>query len=90
MENLLCTIDKQPGVQPLRIGCILQRLMTKCALKAGGANAYVAYVSKQLCAILEASIKLAINLVLETLGESVTIDVWEWEVNNSIWLREAS
>ena len=71
MEKRLCALDKQPGVRPLRISCIIRRLIAKCALKPGGADAKAAYGSKQLCAGLEAGIKGAIHAVMEKIGDLV-------------------
>ena len=46
MENRLCALNKHLGVRPLGIGCIIRRLIVKCVLKAGGANATSACGSK--------------------------------------------
>ena len=70
MENRLCALDKQPGVRPLGIGCIIRRLIAKCALKAGGADAKAACGSKQLCAGLEAGIEGAMHAAWEKMGEN--------------------
>ena len=52
MDNRLCALDKKPGVRPLRIGCIVRRLISKCVLKAGGADSKSTCGSKQLYAII--------------------------------------
>ena len=38
MENRLCTLNTQPGVCLLGTGCIVRRLIVKCAFKAGGTD----------------------------------------------------
>ena len=76
-ENRLCVLDKQPGVCPLQIGWIVRRLIAKCALKAGGADAKSAYGSKQLFADLEAGIEGVIHVVLEKIEENKDMEVDE-------------
>ena len=88
MENKLCALDKQPGARPLRIGCIICRLIAKCALKAGGADANAACGSNQLGAGLEASIKGLIHAVMWKIEENTEMDFGEWEVDDGIWLKE--
>ena len=87
MENRLCSLDKQPGVHPLGIGCIIRRLITKCALKAGGADAKAACGSKQLCAGLKAVIEGVIHAVMEKIEENVEMEFGEWEINDKVWLK---
>ena len=84
MENRLCALDKQPGVRPLGIGCIIRRLIAKCALKSGGADAKAACGSKQLYAGLKAGIEGAIHAVMEKMEENAEMEFSEWEIDNGI------
>ena len=49
MANRLMALDKCPGVQPMGIGDIWQRLIAKCVLDVAGAEATEVYESDQFC-----------------------------------------
>ena len=65
MARRLVALDKQPGVRPLGIGEVWERLWAKCVLGEAGQQGKLACGSSQLCAGLEAGIEGAIHAVRE-------------------------
>ena len=63
MARRLVGLDKQPGVRPLGIGEVWQRLWAKLVLEDAGQQGKLACGSEQLCAGLEAGIEGAIHAV---------------------------
>ena len=63
MSRRLVALDKQQGVQPVTIGEIWHRLITKGNLIGSGVEAKGTCGSIQLCVGLEASIKGALHAV---------------------------
>ena len=90
METRICALNKQPGVRPLGIGCIVQHLIAKCAFKAGGANKKSVCGSKQLCTGLKAGIDGAIHAVLDKMEKNKDMEFSEWEIDDNIWLKEVN
>ena len=89
MGARLCALDKQPGVRPLGIGEIWRRAIAKCALSVCGEDAKAACGSKQLCAGLEAGIEGALHSVSKRADDHDTMEFGEWEVDDSVWEKEA-
>ena len=56
MSVRLITLDKQPGIRPVRVGEMWRRLMAKCLLKVAGPEAKSACGTTQLVGGLEAGI----------------------------------
>ena len=61
----LAALDKRPGVRPVGIALVWDRVVCKPALSSTGLNVKAACGSKQLCAGLEAGIEGAMHAVLE-------------------------
>ena len=89
MRCRLAALDKQPGVWPLGIGGIWRRAISKCAFRACGEDAKAACGSKQLCAGLEAVIEGALHSVSKRATDHDRMEFGEWEVDNSVWEKEA-
>ena len=56
MSGRLITLDKQPGIRPVRVGETWRRLMAKCLLKFAGPEVKSACGTTQLVGGLEAGI----------------------------------
>ena len=63
MSGWLITLDKQPGIRPVRVGETWLRLMSKCLLKVAGPEAKSACGTTQLAGGLEAGIEGAIHVM---------------------------
>ena len=63
-------LDKQPGVRPLHVGEIYQRLWAKQTIKSAGEAAKVACGNVQLCAGLEAGVEGNLHAVREMWPEA--------------------
>ena len=63
MARRLVALDKKPGVRPVGIGEIFQRLLAKLVIADAGDQAKLACGSKQLCAGLEAGIEGTLHAV---------------------------
>ena len=89
MSCRLVALDKCPGVRPLGIGEVWRRAMAKCVLVSCGEGAKSACGSVQLCAGVEAGIEAAMHAVKSRAEENETMEFGEWEVDDSIWEKEA-
>jgi hypothetical protein len=85
----LVALDKCPGVRPVGIGEIWRRAIAKCTLKACGKDAKATCGSTQLCAGLEAGIEGAMHSVRTRAEKEESMEFGEWEVDDSIWEKEA-
>ena len=63
MSVLMITMDKQPGIRPVRVGETWRRLMAKCLLKVAGPESKTACGTTQLAGGLEAGIEGAIHVM---------------------------
>ena len=61
MSGRPITLDKQPGIRPVRVGETWQRMMEKCLLRVAGPEAKSACWTNQLAGGVEAGIEGAIH-----------------------------
>ena len=63
MSGRLITLDKQPGIRPVRIGKTWRRLMAKCLLQVTGQEAKDACGTEQVAGSVEAGIEGGIQVM---------------------------
>ena len=63
MSGRLITLNKQPGIRPVRVGETWWRMMAKCLLRVAGLEAKSAYRTTPLAGGVEAGIEGDIHVM---------------------------